>query len=122
MSYCLRFPERSIMVRDMETAKAKDAEWRVIVESFDRETDRLKRSVEVEQKRKIDNHFDRWAQSQTAIVLYNGYIFYTNQIGNCFWCKDPCCRIDIGFESYLCRDCEPAVMEDLQRLGSKGVA
>lgn len=29
-------------------------------------------------------------------------VFYVGEPKRCFWCGDPCCRIDIGFEGALC--------------------
>lgn len=51
----------------------------------------------------------------SAIQLHNPMIFYTSKIDKCFWCKDPCCRIDLFYEAFLCRDCEAAVIEDMNR-------
>lgn len=49
----------------------------------------------------------------SAIVLHNPVIFYINNPEKCFWCGDPCCRVDVCYESVLCRDCEPELIEDL---------
>ena len=53
---------------------------------------------------------------QNQIVLRSHSIFYVRDSGYCFWCKAPCCRIDIAFEAFLCRDCEPAVWADIDRI------
>lgn len=55
----------------------------------------------------------------STLMLYSRCIFYTSEIGQCFWCKQPCCRIDICYEAYLHHDCEAGVNEDLKRLNEK---
>lgn len=52
----------------------------------------------------------------SAIALYSDTIFYTSAIGQCFWCSAPCCRVDVCYEGYVCRDCESEVEADLRRL------
>jgi len=65
---------------------------------------------------KIDQRIAGDKANMSSITLHNPDIFYTSEIDRCFWCNEPCCRVDLCFEAYLHRDCEPAIGEDLKRL------
>jgi hypothetical protein len=59
----------------------------------------------------------------SAIQLYQwDSIFYVREPETCFWCGDPCCRIDIDYEAALHYDCIPAVNQDLDRLNRESQA
>jgi len=53
----------------------------------------------------------------SAIQLYQwDSIFYVREPEPCFWCGEPCCRVDIAYEGALHYDCIPAVNRDLAEL------